>query len=443
MRNQNTKLYRLLALILVMSVAFSCSCSKKKDSSEESSKTEETTAGSQESASETSETEQTSETTESTTETTSESTTESTTDTSVSDSSDTQNTSSGSSAAFATTFDSGKADSYLDSIKLDGVVLVAEKDQIIYTKASGYADRDSKTPNTMETVFELGSITKQFTAVAIMQLVEQGKLSLDDTLDKFIPEYKYAKDVTIHQLLNMTSGIPDYLYCGVLGFTMDDLKHVSISSFLSLQSMLGEVATTPLEKDDLVRRISEYDLNFTPGTKLEYSNTNYYFLGMIIEQLSGLSYEDYIHRNILDPLGLTELYPDIRHLTSNGRTDFTLFHFDFPHQHETLSYAVGVMTGTAEGLLKWENKVMEHALLTEDSWNKIFDGGTFGYGYGWYIWGGYIEHSGMTLGYNTNVRVDPDTGRVVIVLCNIQSFTGTKERPLAADVCAELWSYFG
>ena len=101
------------------------------------------------------------------------------------------------------------------------------------------------------------------------------------------------------------------------------------------------------------------------------------------------------------------------------------------------------MTGTAEGLLKWENKVMEHALLTEDSWNKIFDGGAFGYGYGWYIWGGYIEHSGMTLGYNTNVRVDPDTGRVVIVLCNIQSFTGTKERPLAADVCAELWSYFG
>ena len=201
MRNQNTKLYRLLALILVMSVAFSCSCSKKKDSSEESSKTEETTAGSQESASETSET------TESTTETTSESTTESTTDTSVSDSSDTQNTSSGSSAAFATTFDSGKADSYLDSIKLDGVVLVAEKDQIIYTKASGYADRDSKTPNTMETVFELGSITKQFTAVAIMQLVEQGKLSLDDTLDKYIPEYKYAKDVTIHQLLNMT-GLP-------------------------------------------------------------------------------------------------------------------------------------------------------------------------------------------------------------------------------------------
>jgi CubicO group peptidase (beta-lactamase class C family) len=221
------------------------------------------------------------------------------------------------------------------------------------------------------------------------------------------------------------------------------LKNVSISSFFSLQSMLGEVATTPLEKDDLVRRISEYDLNFTPGTKLEYSNTNYYFLGMIIEKLSGLSYEDYIHKNILDPLGLNELYPDIRHLTSNGRTDFTLFHFDFPHQHETLSYAVGVMTGTAEGLLKWEQKVMEHALLTEESWNKIFDGGTFGYGYGWYIWGGYIEHSGMTLGYNTNVRVDPETGKVVIVLCNIQSFTGTPIRPLASDVTAELWNYFG
>ena len=435
MRDHKAKFYRILAWTLVMSIAFTCACSKKKDNSETiSSKAEE-------SSSETSDPGSVP-TGSATASETSESTSESTTDTSVSATSVTSDTSSGSITSVPGTFDTGKADDYLSSVKFDGVVLVYENDHIVYTHAAGDADRDKDIPNTMDTVFELGSITKQFTAVAIMQLVEQQKISLEDTLDKYIPEYKYSKDVTIHQLLNMTSGIPDYLYCGVLGFTMDDLKNVSISSFFSLQSMLGEVATTPLEKDDLVRRISEYDLNFTPGTKLEYSNTNYYFLGMIIEKLSGLSYEDYIHKNILDPLGLNELYPDIRHLTSNGRTDFTLFHFDFPHQHETLSYAVGVMTGTAEGLLKWEQKVMEHALLTEESWNKIFDGGTFGYGYGWYIWGGYIEHSGMTLGYNTNVRVDPETGKVVIVLCNIQSFTGTPIRPLASDVTAELWNYF-
>ncbi|MBP5416099.1 MAG: beta-lactamase family protein [Clostridiales bacterium] len=441
MRDQNNKLHRFLALMLVMSVALTCACSKKKDSSEKESSTEseETTTKTQESASETSETTPSSETSESTIE----STTESTTDTSATDSSDTSDTSSTPAQSVPSTFDKSKADSYLSSIKFDGVVLVYENGQIVYTHEAGMADRDKDIPNTMDTVFELGSITKQFTAVAIMQLVEQNKLSLDDTLDKYIPEYKYAKDITIHQLLNMTSGVPDYLYCGVLGFTMDDLKNFSLSSFLSLQSMLGEVATTPMEKDDLVKRISEYSLNFTPGTKLEYSNTNYYFLGMIIEQLSGLSYEDYIHRNILDPLGLTELYPDTRHLTSNGRTDFTLFHFDFPHQHETLSYAVGVMTGTAEGLLEWEKKVMERPLLTEESWNKIFDRGEFGYGYGWYIWDGYIEHSGMTLGYNTTVRVDPDSGKVIIVLCNIQTFAATPERPLAADVGAELWSYFG
>lgn len=341
---------------------------------------------------------------------------------------------------FASTFDCAAAEAYMASgIEFDGTILVAEQDQVVWTYSSGYADRLNKKENKLETVYEFGSITKQFTAVAIMQLVEQGKINLDDTLDQYIPEYSHASEVTIHQLLNMTSGVPDYLFCGILGFSFDDFEELSLMDLFFLEDTLSDVVTTPLEQKDLVTKISDFPLNFQPGTNFEYSNTNYYFLGMIIEQLSGLAYDEYIRQNILQPLGLTELFPDTDHLTSNGRTDLSLIAFDLPHQDPTISFAVGVMTGTAEGLLAWETCVMDGALLSEESWTKIFDGGQFGYGYGWYIGDGYVQHSGMTLGYNTNVTVDPEHRRVVIVLSNIQPIDSSAQRPMSSDIAAELW----
>ena len=340
-------------------------------------------------------------------------------------------------------FDADQAKSYMSSVDFDGVVLVAEGDQIVWTYASGYADRKNKTPNTMDTVFEFGSITKQFTAVAIMQLEEQGLLSTDDKLDKYIPEYKYADQITIHQLLNMTSGISDYLFNGMLGFSFDDFDNMTVEMLLDFENTMTKLVTTPLSKDEFVTKISEYPLDFTPGTQNEYSNSNYYLLGIIIEKLSGMSYDEYVRKNILEPLGLKDLYPDIDHLTSNGRTDLFIKSFDLPHQDATISYAVGVMTGTAQGLLEWEKKVMDKALLSSQSWDKILDGGAFGYGYGWYIENGYIEHSGMTLGYNTNVRVASDSGRVIIVLSNIQLLEGSDKKPMSSEICDELWNYYG
>ena len=232
-------------------------------------------------------------------------------------------------------FDADQAKSYMSSVDFDGVVLVAEGDQIVWTYASGYADRKNKTPNTMDTVFEFGSITKQFTAVAIMQLEEQGLLSTDDKLDKYIPEYKYADQITIHQLLNMTSGISDYLFNGMLGFSFDDFDNMTVEMLLDFENTMTKLVTTPLSKDEFVTKISEYPLDFTPGTQNEYSNSNYYLLGIIIEKLSGMSYDEYVRKNILEPLGLKDLYPDIDHLTSNGRTDLFIKSFDLPHQDAT------------------------------------------------------------------------------------------------------------
>ena len=153
--------------------------------------------------------------------------------------------------------------------------------------------------------------------------------------------------------------------------------------------------------------------------------------------------DEYVRKNILEPLGLKDLYPDIDHLTSEGRLRLLIMNFDLPHQDPTISYSVGVMTGTAEGLFDWEKCVMDKALLSSESWDKVLDGGAFGYGYGWYIENGYIEHSGMTLGYNTSVRVASESRRVIVVLSNIQLLEGTSDEPMASEVGEELWKYYG
>ena len=433
------KLKQIMTGLLALAVVLSCACGKKEDTADDDENTEKTSVEDVEDPeSEEDPTQDVTDDKETEPEDVTESETEKTTepeDTSEEPADTTK-------APVNSSFDADKAEEYMDSKKFDGVILVADQDQVVWTYAAGMADRENNVMNTMDTVFEFGSITKQFTAVAIMQLVEAGKLSTDDTLDKYLPEYSHAKEITIHQLLNMTSGIPDYLYCGVLGVSLGNFDDMELSDVLDLEAKIREVITTPIDKPRFVTAMSDYALNFTPGSQFEYSNTNYYFLGMIIEQLSGMPYDEYIRKNLLEPLGITELYPDTDHLTSFGRTDLSIIKFDFPSQDASISYAVGVMTGTAAGLLQWETAVMDGALLTKESWDKIFDGGAFGYGYGWYIGNGYVEHGGMTLGYNTSVVVDKDNRRVIIVLSNIQPLTGTKKRPMSTDISSELRNDF-
>ncbi|MBO4494599.1 MAG: beta-lactamase family protein [Clostridiales bacterium] len=439
------KSVKILAGILSLSI-LAASCSKKEEetrstrTTKESETAEETVESTtEESSSEETTKETTKETTEETTteattteETTSESTAEETTEGSSEETS--AESTSASSSASSRTFDKGATEKYFDSIKFDGVALVSQNRNIIWTKESGLADREQGIPNSMDKVYELGSITKQFTAVAIMQLVEQGKISTEDTLDKYIPEYSHAKEITIHQLLNMTSGISDYLETGTLGISMSDLMQIDFTKLDALEQTVRSVVTKPITGDWMIEQMSYFDLEFTPGTQFKYCNTNYYFLGIIIERLTGMKYDEYIRKNILEPLNLTELYPDIDHLTTKGRTSLLFWDFDFPSQDPTISYAVGVMTGTAEGLLKWEYAVLDGALLTKESWDKIFDGGAFGYGYGFYVEGHCLEHSGMTLGYNTDVFVDRDTEDIIIILSNTQTLGTVPMQPLSGDI---------
>ncbi|CAN5316618.1 hypothetical protein BH09BAC6_BH09BAC6_09600 [soil metagenome] len=156
--------------------------------------------------------------------------------------------------------------------EFSGTVLVADKGKIIYKKAFGYADREWKLPNTIDTKFPICSITKQFTAAAILQLAEQGKLSLNDKLSAYFPGYPKGDSVTLHMLLNQTSGITDYT--GLPGFYA---KH-----------------TLPLTKDSVIALFKNQPYRFAPGTKWDYSNSNYFLLGYIIEKIAKQPYDVYL-----------------------------------------------------------------------------------------------------------------------------------------------------
>lgn len=180
--------------------------------------------------------------------------------------------------------------SRLNSISPGCVILISKKGQIFYQKAFGKANLELNVPVKPDMIFRIGSITKQFTAVSILQLVEQGRISLNDSIQKYIKDFPpKGQTITIENLLTQTSGIPDYLN---LEFNLPNPFRIDIST------------------KQIVDSIKIQQLIFTPFSKFEYSNSNYFLLGYIIEQVSGLSYAEYIKNNIFDPIGLTKTYYD-------------------------------------------------------------------------------------------------------------------------------------
>ncbi|MBT8284774.1 MAG: beta-lactamase family protein [Flavobacteriaceae bacterium] len=171
---------------------------------------------------------------------------------------------------------------YLDMDAWSGIVAIYEDDKPVFQKAYGYADREWKTPNTLDTKFRIASISKLFTEVAILMLVEEGKLSLDDRLNIFIPDYPRGNEITVQQLLNHSSGIPH-------------LNNFSnYNELIKNQYTLNEII-------DLFRNI---ELDFDPGKRYNYSNSGYVLLAFIIEDVSGLSYEQFLEEYLFLPLHL-------------------------------------------------------------------------------------------------------------------------------------------
>jgi len=165
-------------------------------------------------------------------------------------------------------------------------IAVAVKDRIVYAHAYGFRDRERHIPATVDTHYEIGSITKQFTAAAMMQLQEAGKLRIDDTLATYLPKAPHAGEVTLRQMLSHTSGLPEYL-------EGPDIE---------------TAATKAATVDELMARIKDKPLDFAPGSRWSYSNTGYILLGRVIEVVSHETYRHYVQHHLLDPSGMTQTF---------------------------------------------------------------------------------------------------------------------------------------
>ncbi len=177
-----------------------------------------------------------------------------------------------------------------------GALVVATDKDIVYLYSEDAKEKDGKTLESQDTVFDLGSTSKTFTAVAVLQLVEKGKIKLEDTLDKYFPEYETGKKITIYNLLHMRSGIPDY--------NNNPDPFWNISGEDAANKKLSDVYFDRISDEEFLQAMYQAPLGFEPGTQFEYSNTNYHVLAFIIEKVSGQKYCDYVKKNIFDKCGM-------------------------------------------------------------------------------------------------------------------------------------------
>ncbi len=299
-----------------------------------------------------------------------------------------------------------KADAAAKQNQFMGSVLAAKGGKILLKKGYGFANVELEVPNTPQTKFRLGSITKQFTATAILQLAAQGKLSVEDHVSEYIENSPEAwKDITIHHLLTHTSGIPNF------------------TSFPDYETRQRETVT-PLE---LVARFKDKPLDFAPGSKYSYSNSGYEVLGVIIEKVSGEKYETYLKKHIFDPLDMNDTGYDhdteiIKHRAAGYEQskDGKLRNADYIDM--SIPYSAGSLYSTVEDLYRWDRALYTDKVLGAEWRKKMFTPFLNNYGYGWIVRGSgadqTISHSGGVNGFRTQIMRVPSEDACVIVLTN-------------------------
>ncbi len=288
--------------------------------------------------------------------------------------------------------------------------MVARKGEVLYQKAFGKANLELGGNLTTESVFQLGSMTKQFTAVAILLLEQQGKLKVTDPISKYIPDYPGGDKITIHHLLTHTSGIKDF----------------------TKMKALAEIAQKEMTPKMMVDFFKDEPVDFVPGERFEYNNSGYVLLGYLIELISGEAYADFIQQHIFDRLGMKHsYYASDRKVIANraygyqkkesGFVNKTAINFSVP-------FASGALMSTLGDLLKWQNALVNNKLLNTAETQKAFsryklnNGELFNYGYGWHIKeiGGLTvrTHGGSIFGFKSMGVYVPGEDIYVVGLTN-------------------------
>lgn len=303
-------------------------------------------------------------------------------------------------------------------------VLIAQNGKIIYRKAFGMANLELKVPMKPENVLQLASITKQFTSVAILLLIEQGKLSLQDPLSKYIADYPRGNEIRLHHLLNHTSGIKDY---------------TRIAEFRNKTRL-------DMTPEEIIGSFKDLPLEFNPNEKYEYSNSGYVLLGYIIEKISGMPYEDFIQKNIFDKLGMkNSYYGNTYKIIANRANGYQLYEGNYEnaeYMSTTIPYAAGSLMSTIDDMFLWYKAIHQNTLISAKSKQLAFTNHTLNngkhsnYGYGWFIneIAGMttLEHTGGINGFTTSGIYIPESNSYAVVLSNIDDGKGAEMNNLRA-----------
>lgn len=306
-------------------------------------------------------------------------------------------------------------DKIVESNKYLGSIYMKLGNDFEYISSHGAADNTKHIDNSINTRFYVGDVTKQFSAAAVMLLTEKKKLKLDDTLDKFFPDYSYAEKITVEQLLNMTSGIKTYV-------SHNDITNPPSYLVNELNEAVKEDNSAEENKELILDWIFEQELAFEPGTRFALSDSNYYLLGEIIEQASGEEYTEFVEKFILKPLGMG---------SSGFEADKkTAIPYDRGANTQSLNYkGVGYsssgMISSVSDLLKWIDGLHNNQLLSSASVNMMFSNRLTGiknnkkaYGFGADLNGKYISSTGRFDAYSAYLIYNIDESEIYIALTN-------------------------
>lgn len=302
-----------------------------------------------------------------------------------------------------------KFDEYMNALvnqgRFTGSVLVARDGKVIFSKGYGLANVELDVPNTPQTKFRLGSITKQFTAAAIMLLHERGKLSVQDPICKYLDNCPAAwSEITIHHLLSHTGGIPNF------------------TSFPDYQPKM----MMPVTVQEMIARFKDKPLEFKPGEKWNYSNSGYFFLGYIIEKAAGESYESFVQKNIFEPLKLANSgYDHHDTILKKRATGYSLAKgktVNSAYLDMTQPYSAGSLYSTVDDLFLWNEALYSGKLLSAKSREAMMTPvkNEYAYGLGVQTKTGRktIGHGGGINGFATFIARFPDEKVSVVVLRN-------------------------
>lgn len=299
-------------------------------------------------------------------------------------------------------------DKIISDKKYKGTTYLKIGNDFEYLNANGDANADKHMTNSIDTCYYAGSVTKQFTAAAVIKLCEDNKLSFSDTIDKFFPSCKSGDKITVRNLLTMTSGIKNYV-------KRDNETDGVIVLNPEIEAEISKDDSEKENKNAILNWIFKQDLSFEPDSEFMYSDSNYYLLGEIIEKASGESYEKYLEDNIFKPLGMNS--------SSFEPNEKTAVSYQGTNSNDTLLYSgvgyssMGLISNISD-LLKWVDGLLDGEVLSEDSLEQMFTPYKENYAMGFYVYGNKLSHTGRTEDYNSMLFFTKDKSEIFVSLSN-------------------------